>query len=131
MANSMIMPYLLFPSSLNILRNGIGSKYTMISRDMLRLEWNAHSQKNSSGFLVPQAMHVPGCMKFQYLETGLHGKRASKVKAKPQLPTMMMRVIVARLALRYCEEVTDVVDSAKRRRYWNRMASLINAALAQ
>jgi hypothetical protein len=117
MANSMIMPYLLFPSSRNMLRNGIGSRYTMISRVMLRPEWNAHSQKNSSGFLVPQAMHVPGCRKFQYLETGLHGKRASKVKAKPQLPTSTMRAIVARLALRYCEEVTDLVDSAKRRRY--------------
>jgi hypothetical protein len=65
------------------------------------------------------------------LETGLQGKRASRVKAKPQTPTRMMREIVARLALRYCEEVTDVVDSAKSRRYWNRMASLIKVALAQ
>jgi hypothetical protein len=130
-ANNEMMPNLLFPSNLSMLRNGIGSRYTARSRDMLDAECSAHSQKKTSGSLAPQATHVPGWRKFQYLETGRHGKRASMVKVTPQEAENMMRAIVARLALRYCGVLTEVVDSAKRRRYWNRMASLIKPALAQ
>jgi hypothetical protein len=128
---SVINPALLFPAILNMPKNGMGVHSTSRSRIMLLAEWPKNMAKNSSGRLLPQPMQVPGLEGYQSLAIGVHGKTANKKKHKPQSVLKMMRVIVTRRARRYLE--LDVVDavSAKRRRYWRRIASLMNVALAQ
>ena len=76
-------------------------------------------------------MQVPSSMGFQFLAMGRHGKRASMKKVKPHTE---LRIIIDQVHLRarrYCAVEVDVAVSAKRRRYWNRMASLMKVVLAQ
>jgi hypothetical protein len=62
---------------------------------------------------------------------GRHGKRASMKKTKPHTEQVTINAQVHLRAIRYRAVVVDVAVSAKRRRYWNRMASLMKVVLAQ
>ena len=70
-------------------------------------------------------MQAPSRRGFQFFAMGRHGKRASMKKVKPHTE---LRIIIDQVHLRarrYCAVEVDVAVSAKRRRYWNRMASLM------
>ena len=76
-------------------------------------------------------MQAPSRRGFQFFAMGRHGKRASMKKVKPHTELRIIIAQVHRRARRYCAVEVDVAVSAKRRRYWNRMASLMKVVLAQ
>lgn len=128
---SVITPALLLPASRSMRINGIGRANTMRSKTMLVTEWVKYMGKNSSGILVPQPMHFPGIKGCQYFGMGSHEKRARKKNVKPHNVVTAIRAHVSFRARRYLATVVDEANSPKRRRYWNRMDSLIKVALAQ
>jgi hypothetical protein len=128
---SVMRPTLLLPASLSMPRNGRGVSSIKKSRNMLLAVCAANMAKNSLGFLLPQPMHLPGTSVFQYFSTGLHENIDRRKNVRPHIALAAMRTMHTRRAIRYCVLVVDDEDSENRRRYWNRMASLIKVALAQ
>ena len=130
-ANNAIRPTLLLPAIRSMPKKGRGSKRTTMSRNILVEAWVAHIAKNLCGSFVPHPMQVPSSMGFQFFAMGRHGKRASMKKTKPHTALVIINAKVHLRARRYCAVVVDVAVSAKRRKYWNRMASLMKVVLAQ
>jgi hypothetical protein len=130
-AKSEINPALLFPPNCNMRRKGRGRSRTSRSKSMLLAEWPRNMAKNVSGIFVPQPMHDPGREVFQYLVIGWQGNIPRRKNVMPQAELKAMRAKVVRRARRYWALVVEAELSAKSRRYWKRMASLISVALAQ
>jgi hypothetical protein len=129
--NKPISPALLLPAILNAVINGTGRSSTVASSNILLIAWPRNMGKNSSGFLVPQPIHLPGRFMCQFFAMGRHGKTASRMKVKPQTEQIAIISQVRRLASRYTLVFVVGVASANRRRYWKRMDSLIRVALAE
>ena len=128
---SVIKPARLLPASLNIRRNGMGRRSTRMSRAELLTEWPKNMTKKSSGSLLPQPIQRPGRDGLQFFAIGLQENSARKKKVKPHEAQMTIRAQVSRMARRYCAVAVDGADSAKRRRYWKRIESLMKVELAQ
>lgn len=98
---------------------------------MLVAAWAAHIPKNLFGSFVPQPMHLPVRVEFQFFAMGWQEKSARRKKAVPHMAEITITAQMHLRARRYWEELVEVVVSAKRRIYWKRMASLMKVVLAQ
>lgn len=87
--------------------------------------------KNWSGSLEPQPTHLPFRVGFQLFAIGWQGVSARMKNVNPHAAETMTKDQIHFRASRYRPEVVEVVVSAKRRMYWNRMASLMKVVLIQ